>query len=429
MLLDLSDRDIVFLIALAAVTTFALSRAGARAMVASILGTLRPFVLVVLGFTAYFVALVAAAQQLGLWNPSLVKDTIAWFIVGGLTLLFRFPKTYEDRRFYRRTALRVIGITSLVEFFISLSSFAFLVELLLLPTVVLLGLFSAVAALKPETRNVKSIADALSAIIGILVIVGTGVVLVGEWPSLDKTKLGLSLLLPVWATIGCLPFVFLFGLYANYESKFMQINLAAPHDQRARRRAKAALVLSFHLRNRALHTFDGLDARELTRATSWDEARRVIAYQRAMARVRVAKENLAAERLIRYAGVEGTDGTGQQLDQREFEATKHALNRLAMFHRAQYEMHGQYRADLMDALGNLVSEKLPSDPGIVMKVKKSGRLWFASRRTVTGWCFGIGAAGPPPDQWVYEGPEPPAGFPRGGGGWKRGDFDEGSEEE
>jgi hypothetical protein len=25
---------------------------------------------------------------------------------------------------------------------------------------------------------------------------------------------------------------------------------------------------------------------------------------------------------------------------------------------------------------------------------------------VTGWCLGIGAAEAPPDQWVYEGPEP-----------------------
>ena len=28
----------------------------------------------------------------------------------------------------------------------------------------------------------------------------------------------------------------------------------------------------------------------------------------------------------------------------------------------------------------------------------------------TGWCFAIGAAGPPPDRWEYDSPEPPGRF-------------------
>ena len=46
-----------------------------------------------------------------------------------------------------------------------------------------------------------------------------------------------------------------------------------------------------------------------------------------------------------------------------------------------------------------------------MRVHEAGQSWYAWRRTVTGWCFAIGAAGPPPEQWEYDGPEPPAGFP------------------
>jgi hypothetical protein len=52
-----------------------------------------------------------------------------------------------------------------------------------------------------------------------------------------------------------------------------------------------------------------------------------------------------------------------------------------------------------------------------MKVAKNGKAWYAWRRTVTGWCFAIGAAGPPPDRWEYDGPEPPGRFPSKGRGW------------
>ena len=85
------------------------------------------------------------------------------------------------------------------------------------------------------------------------------------------------------------------------------------------------------------------------------------------------------------------------------------------------EDHGgkRYRADLWEALGSdfFRPDGLPPDPPIIMKVAKKGRAWYAWRRTVTGWCFAIGAAGPPPDRWEYDGPDPPGSFPSKGRGW------------
>jgi hypothetical protein len=52
-----------------------------------------------------------------------------------------------------------------------------------------------------------------------------------------------------------------------------------------------------------------------------------------------------------------------------------------------------------------------------MRVSKDGQKWFAWRRTISGWVFAIGAAGPPPDQWEYDGADPPAGFPGEGPAW------------
>jgi hypothetical protein len=120
------------------------------------------------------------------------------------------------------------------------------------------------------------------------------------------------------------------------------------------------------------------------------------------------------------AGVEGTDWRGQPLDQREVNETREALNLLATFHRAQFDK-GRYRADLLAAVGGLLSKSFP-ETEIAMSIKKNGRAWYAWRRTVAGWVLGIGATAPPPDQWVYEASEPPAGFPDKHEGWRRGDF-------
>jgi hypothetical protein len=72
----------------------------------------------------------------------------------------------------------------------------------------------------------------------------------------------------------------------------------------------------------------------------------------------------------------------------------------------------RYRADLLSfVLDGYAARHLPSPHGVEMRVSDDGQKWFAWRRTVGGWVFAIGAAGPPPDQWEYDGPEPPTGFP------------------
>ena len=90
-----------------------------------------------------------------------------------------------------------------------------------------------------------------------------------------------------------------------------------------------------------------------------------------------------------------------------------ALRFLATCQMGWYQMEewGRYRSDLLEIILDLTRYGLPEDSGITMKVSEDGQAWYVWRRTVTGWCFAIGAAGAPPNQWEYDGPEPPGGYP------------------
>lgn len=119
------------------------------------------------------------------------------------------------------------------------------------------------------------------------------------------------------------------------------------------------------------------------------------------------------ERFRRYAGSRETDKQGRRLDRREFKATIDALLWLETCQMGWYRNRGgRYRDDLLKIFGDdFRRQGLPKESGITLKVSRDGQSWYAWRRTVTGWCFAIGAADPPPDQWQYDGPEPPQGFP------------------
>jgi hypothetical protein len=376
---------------------------------------------ILITFAGYVAAVVAVAYQLGFWNAGLIKDTVAWFLVPGVVLLFGFTKAYEGRRYYGRTLVQVIGLTAIVEFYVNLAAFPLWAELALLPAVVFLGAVSAVAGLKPETQVAKRFVDGMAAVVGFFILVGTAVYVIPEWDGLDKAELALSFALPIWLTAATLPFIFGLSLFANYEMAFTRIDQFSKNPQ-DRRRAKLALMVSYRFRNRELHRFAGLGPQELSRSTSWGEARRIIAFYRAKARLEEADKEFKAKRLARYAGVEGTDWEGRPLDQREFEETRQALDTLHMFHSAQHK-DGRYRQDLMAAVAGLLSKTFPENE-IVMTIGPRGRSWFAWRRTISGWVFGIGAAGAPPDEWTWEGPEPPNHPPGPGTAWTHNGFDE-----
>ena len=79
----------------------------------------------------------------------------------------------------------------------------------------------------------------------------------------------------------------------------------------------------------ALRLLSGPAATRLARTNGFREAWNKVEQIRLDERERIEAEAAAERRLIENAGVAGVDESGQQLDQREFAATRESLRRLA----------------------------------------------------------------------------------------------------
>jgi hypothetical protein len=179
-----------------------------------------------------------------------------------------------------------------------------------------------------------------------------------------------------------------------------------------------ALITKLHVRARESGAFGGSWLQRITAAPDFKAARRVAADFRNSLRDQERARLEEQERLRRYAGSDEADVDGRRLDRREFSETMRALRSLADSQMGWYynedEAGGghRYRSELLEALGpDFFSDGLPEGSNLSMNVAKDGQAWYAWRRTITGWVFAVGAAGPPPDQWLYDGLEPPHGFP------------------
>ena len=361
--------------------------------------------------------------RLGLWQPALAKGTILWTVGSAGALLFNSAQlqSNSDLHFFRRTLVATIGVTVVVGFFVNLYVMSLPVELGLQIIIVVPSLMIMVANKKPEHKSVKVFCELLLGVVVFLLLALAGRQVFLDWDQLDARELLLKFALPIWLTVGLLPFLYAFSICVAYDSTFRRVHWQKNDGWSAWR--CLALLSALHFRTATVRRFTGHWARQLSEAKTFSAARGVVAEfvaeLKRTERARIDEE----ERVRRYSGSDELDDEGRRLDRREFAATIAALYSLASCQMGWYRRGDRYRRDMLRILGDdFTRQGLSKESGIKLHVAKDGQSWYAWRRTVSGWCFAIGAAGPPPDQWTYDGPEPPRGFPGEDSSWGDGPF-------
>jgi hypothetical protein len=242
----------------------------------------------VLLMVAYVCGLVLVGRRLGLWNPSLIKATVTWFLVSGLVILMNaVTERGKERRFFLRTALQTLELTVFVEFFINLVVLSFPAELVLQFVLIWLVMFSVFTAGEERYRIVKAVVDGLLAVIGFGLAGYVSFQLVRHWDQLNKGAYLPEFAVPVWMTIGALPFIYFIMLYARYQSAFK--TLYTVQHPAARRRAKLAMITTMFGRVRDISAITGIWTREAASVPSLAAARDVIKHFQASRQLEDAK--------------------------------------------------------------------------------------------------------------------------------------------
>jgi hypothetical protein len=415
----LNNREWTSLFWLAVLLVFMVSDAERRSSFAGVLraAAQRSIVLSFIALGAWVWLEVRVGSWLGWWSPVLLKDTLVWFLTTAIALLFSFDKATKEERFFRRMGTAALKVTVFVEVFVNLYVFNVVVEVLMQPLLVLLVGVTIVAHGEKE-EPARRVAEWLLAVLGFVLFGYVAFQFATDWRDVDGTLLAQQFALPVWLTLGVLPFIYGVALYSAYEQAFMRIDWKADVPRRQRMLAKLALVVSFHVKARELSTFTGPWQFRISEAQAFRAARAVVHEFREAKRAEDREAAEAELQLVRYTGVDGADDEGRQLDRREFEETIEALRWLGSCMMGWYRHDNRYVSDLLERFqDDFTRQGLPKPSAITLRVSDDGQSWYAWRRTVTGWVFAIGAAGPPPDQWEYDGPEPPTSFPGQGRSW------------
>ena len=424
-----NNRELAALIWVTAFVLWAFSKKSVReAVVGVVRAFLKPQILLPLAaMLAWVVLELWVGVRLALWSPALAKGTILWTLGSAAVLLFNCAQLDSDRddlHFFRRTILATVGVAAVVDFFVNLSVLSLPLELGFQIVVAIPSLVVAVADKKAEYRSVKVLCERVLTVIGVALLALATRQVYLDWHRLDAREVMLDFALPAWLTVGLVPFLYLFSIYVAYDAVFHRIGRENT-GRWSRCRSRLALLSVMHFRAGSVRKLAGYwyFTKKLGEAQTFSGARGVVTeFLDTLSREEQAKID-EEERLRRYSGSQELDDEGRRLDRREFAETTNALHWLATCQMGWHRNRGRYRRDLLRVLGDdFTRHGLPTESGITLHVAADGQIWYAWRRTVTGWCFAIGAAGPPPDQWTYDGPEPPGSFPGKDPSWGSGPF-------
>lgn len=361
-------------------------------------------------YVVAILGIIIPASHFGLWEPSLWKTTVTWLLVSGFGLLFNLSQAIDDAAFFRRAALRTLGVVGIVEFIANLESFPLWMEISgqLLALVAVAAVTTASLDKAPAQRLV---ANVYLGIYGLCALVWGGWHLIGDWSDSDHGMLIREFLMPIWLTPVALLMVYAYAVLAAYEFTFIRMRIVKQRGSLARQRL--ALVLRAGIWLPHLRLVRGQGAYRIARTDGFREAWAVVGLIRQEHREHTEAETAAKRRLVENAGRVGADEFGRQFDRREHAETQAALRRVSISQMGHYRNGGtEYRGDLLPMLEpGFKLDGLPLPHGIVMYVAADGQSWYAERQTITRHWFAIGAVGPPPDQWLFEGPERPSGFP------------------
>ena len=200
------------------------------------------------------------ARRLSWWDTSMTTSTVFWFVGSGLVLFINTPKAAEEEHFFRSSFLTAIKLSVFLGVFMNLFVLYLPAELVLQVVLFFLFAMSAVASHKDEFKQVKKLVDALIGIALAGLVIYEVATIASNWRTISHSGLVWQFFLPVWLTLGLLPFIYLAGVYSEYELSFLRTEWTTGR----RWGRRLALVTSFGLQSHKLHSFIGTSAHELS---------------------------------------------------------------------------------------------------------------------------------------------------------------------
>jgi hypothetical protein len=214
------------------------------------------------------VCIVFSLWNIGFWSISELKDTIVWFFVSGIWLLFRGISSSNPEKAVLEAVKDAFRIFVIVEFLVNAFTFSLAVECILLPVLVIIQMLKLLAKGDHKSALAFSILQIIQSTFGFLILGFTSWSLIHKIHCLWSVETLKDFMLPLVLTVAYLPAVYAITLFSFYEQLYLPLKLGRDKPNSVVRYAKIKLFLALGLGISRIHNATHLIGMELRQVIS-----------------------------------------------------------------------------------------------------------------------------------------------------------------
>lgn len=171
----------------------------------------------------YVAMIIYGLARLGLWDSSLLKDSVIWFFSVAVFSLFQVNKFSETPHKLKGLVADSFKLVVVVEYLVGAYTFHIAVELVLVPLVVFLSALMAVAETKPEYEPAHKLLNFILAIVGAAILGSVMYLLFEDFEQVINRQAVSGFVLPVILSALYTPFIAFMAIYSTYETVLIRL--------------------------------------------------------------------------------------------------------------------------------------------------------------------------------------------------------------
>lgn len=231
-------------------------------------------------YFGYVTSIIFIASYFRVWYGALFKDTLIVTFGVGLPMLIQAATSKSGSIIVRKTFERVLGISTLLVFYLNLSSFSIFGELILQVVTTIASIFLIIAMTdSAKYSGFEKFLKVLLAMIGIGMLTFTTIHLTNTWHRVDSTEVFLSFAMTLWLPFTILPFAYVLGFYSAAELALTMVKHSNT-GKKPKLRVLIAVLLGFRGKISYAANFIGDWRYQIASVEKYREARKFMALYR-----------------------------------------------------------------------------------------------------------------------------------------------------
>lgn len=226
----------------------------------------------------YVSLIVSLFYKIHLWDISLLKDTILWFLGTAFIMFININKVTVENSYFKNILVDNLKLSVALEFITNLYVFNIFIELILVPIIFFTVAMITIAdsEKKKDYAQVKQILRVFLTIIGLCLLIFAFIHVFGDFKDFATVQNAKDFLLPLLLTGTFLPFIYLLALYATYESFFVRVDIWLKENKELARYTKWQVLRECRINLNKLNKFSKQSSIELMSVKNISDVTRLI---------------------------------------------------------------------------------------------------------------------------------------------------------